>query len=178
MLTQLDLSVRGTVWFSDGSCVKIQGMGSVVIQDRCKGHKVLTDVYYIPELKSNIISLGPLEEKRFKYEGRNGSLCIYDQECRLLIGAPRTRNRLYIVKFGLTSLVCLHVAKSDELAWRWHARYGHLNFKALHDLCSKKHGRRHAYSEKVRADLRWVCSWETTQKVIPSKFKFQSTEKS
>lgn len=137
MLTQLDPSVRGTVRFGDGSCVKIQGMGSVVIQDRCKVHKVLTDVYYIPELKSNIVSLGQLEEKGFKYEGRNGSLCIYDQECRLLIAAPRTRNRLYIVKFGLTSPVCLHAAKSDELAWRWHARYGHLNFKALHDLCSK-----------------------------------------
>jgi hypothetical protein len=57
MLTQLDEGVRGTVRFGDGSCVKIQGMGSVVMQDRNHGHKVLTDVYYIPELKSNIVSL-------------------------------------------------------------------------------------------------------------------------
>jgi hypothetical protein len=62
-LTQLDETVHGTVRFGDGSSVKIQGMGSVVMQDRNHGHKVLTEVYYIPELKSNIVSLGQLEEK-------------------------------------------------------------------------------------------------------------------
>jgi hypothetical protein len=55
-------------------------MGSVVIQDRNQGHRVLTDVYYIPDLKSNIVSLGQLEEKGFKFMGENGRLCVYDHE--------------------------------------------------------------------------------------------------
>jgi len=56
MLTQLDDSVRGTVKFGDGSRVEIHGIGSVVMQDRHQAHKVLTDVYYIPKLRSNIVN--------------------------------------------------------------------------------------------------------------------------
>jgi len=69
LLSQLDEGVRGSVKFGDGSSVSIQGIGSVVFQDRQKGHKVLTNVYFIPELKSNIVSLGQLEEKGFTYVG-------------------------------------------------------------------------------------------------------------
>lgn len=82
-------------------------MGSIVMQNRNKGHKVLTEVYYIPELKSNIVSLGQLEEKGFKYVGENGRLCVYDQEHTLLISAPRVGNRLYLAKFGLVPPICL-----------------------------------------------------------------------
>ena len=54
-LTQLDEGVRGTVRFGDGSRVEIHGAGSVVMQGHHQQHKVLTDVYYIPKLKSNIV---------------------------------------------------------------------------------------------------------------------------
>jgi hypothetical protein len=76
-LTQLDETVHGTVRFGDGSSVKIQGMGSVVMQDRNHGHKVHTEVYYIPKLKSNIVSLGQLEETGFKFVGeKRQALCL------------------------------------------------------------------------------------------------------
>jgi len=107
VLSRLDEGVRGLVRFGDGSHVSNQGKGSVVIQDHAKGHKVLTNVYFIPKLKSNIVSLGQLEEKGFKYVGENGKLCVYDQERTLLISTPRVGNRLYLAKFGLDSPVCL-----------------------------------------------------------------------
>ena len=106
-LTHLDEGVRGSVRFGDGSHVEIHGVGSVVIQGRHQQHKVLTDVYYISKLKSNIVSLGKLEEKGFKVVLEDGKLCVFDQECALLISAPRTVNRLYTVKFGLVPPVCL-----------------------------------------------------------------------
>lgn len=49
-LTQLIEGVR-TVRFGDGSRIDIQGIGSMVMQDRHRGHKVLIDVYYIPMLQ-------------------------------------------------------------------------------------------------------------------------------
>jgi hypothetical protein len=107
MLTQLDDSVRGTVKFGDGSRVEIHGIGSVVMQDHHQAHKLLTDVYYIPKLRSNIVSLGQLEEKGFEVSLKNGKLRVFDLEHTLLISAPRTENRLYLVKFGLASPVCL-----------------------------------------------------------------------
>src|SRR5688500_11588252 len=51
----LDTSVHGTVRFGDGSLVEIEGIGSVVLQTK-EGHTVLTEVYYIPKIKSNIVS--------------------------------------------------------------------------------------------------------------------------
>lgn len=59
-LTHLNEKVCGTVRFGDGSCVEICRIGSVVMEGRHNEHKVLTFVYYIPKLKSNIVSLGQL----------------------------------------------------------------------------------------------------------------------
>ena len=41
-LVSLDMSVHGTVRFGDGSLVEIEGIGSVMLQTRKHGHKVLT----------------------------------------------------------------------------------------------------------------------------------------
>jgi len=68
--------------------------------------------------------------------GGNDKLCVYDQEKTLLISAPRVGNRLYLAKSGLGSPVCLH-AQTEDASWRWHARFGHLNFRALSNLKTK-----------------------------------------
>lgn len=47
-----------------------------MIEGRQQEHKVLTDVYYIPKLKSNIISLGQLEEGGCEVRLKNGRLMI------------------------------------------------------------------------------------------------------
>lgn len=132
-LTHLDNSVRGTVRFGDGSYVEIHGLGSMVMQGRHEQHKVLTDVFYIPKLKSNIISLGQLEERGFEVSLKNGRLKVLDSEGTLLISAPRTGNRLYTIRLGPASPVC-YLMKTGDATWLWHGRYGHLNFKALREL--------------------------------------------
>lgn len=101
---------------------------------------MLTEVYFIPSLKCNIVSLGQLEEGGCRIKIDDGVLKVFElhqavnQKRGVLIQAER-RNRLYIMKVNLTSPVCL-VTKMDE-AWLWHARYGHLNFRSLHDLGAK-----------------------------------------
>lgn len=104
-LASLDASVRGTVCFGDGSLVDIEGIGSVVLQTRKKGHKVLTKVYYIPKLKSNIVSLGQLEEGGCRVVLENGYCNIYDIEQSLLASARQVSNRLYLLKLHLAAPV-------------------------------------------------------------------------
>jgi len=128
-LINIDNNVQGTMRFGDDSCVEIQGLGSVVIQGRPQEHKVLTDVYYISKLKSNIVSLSQLEELGCEISMKNGKMSVFDLEGTLLISAPRTMNRLYTVKLGVVNPVCFLMKQSDE-AWRWHARFGDLNFRA------------------------------------------------
>lgn len=59
--TEIDSNINGLVKFGDGSTIKIEGKGSIVFD--CKnGERVFNDVYYIPKLRSNILSLGQLTE--------------------------------------------------------------------------------------------------------------------
>jgi hypothetical protein len=52
------------------------------------GHKVLIEVYFIPKLKSNIVSLGQLEEGGCEIVIRKGFCNVYDAEDMLLARAP------------------------------------------------------------------------------------------
>jgi hypothetical protein len=115
-LASLDTTVRGTVRFGDGSLVEIEGIGSVMLQTKKVGHKVLTEVYFIPKLKSNIISLGQLEEGGCEIVIKKGLCSVYDVEGSLLAHAPRVQNRMYLLKTQLATPVCL-VAKANDEAW-------------------------------------------------------------
>jgi len=138
-LASLDDSVRGAVRFGDGSRVEICGIGAVTIAGKNTDHRVLTDVYYIPSLRCNIVSLGQLEEANCRVEIDRGVMTVYERrkgQLNLLIKAER-KNRLYVMSVNLTSPICL-LSKMDEAGWLWHARFGHLNFRSLRDLGSKK----------------------------------------
>jgi hypothetical protein len=126
-LASLDMTVRVTVRFGDGSLVEIEGISPVMLQMKQVGHKVLTEVYFIPKLKSNIVSLGQLEEGGYEIVIKKGFCNVYDTKHTLLARAPRVKNRLYLLKTQLATLVCL-VSKADDVSWLWHGRYGLLNF--------------------------------------------------
>lgn len=61
---ELTENVKGTVSFGDTSKVQIHGKGTILISLKDGTHKWITDVYYVPRLESNILSLGKLVEKR------------------------------------------------------------------------------------------------------------------
>lgn len=55
--SELNESIKGKVKFGDGSCVDINDKGSMLFEAKTGEHRFLTDIYYIPDLKSNILSL-------------------------------------------------------------------------------------------------------------------------
>lgn len=132
----------GAVHFGDGSTMEIQGIGVVAISGRNQEHHVLTEVYFIPSLKCNIVSLGQLEEAGCRVEIDNGIMEVFERgqaavkQRGILIRAER-KNRLYVMKVKLASPVYL-LLRLDEAAWLWHARYRHLNFRSLQELGSRE----------------------------------------
>nr|GEV26262.1 zinc finger, CCHC-type [Tanacetum cinerariifolium] len=58
----IDEGVSGRVRFGDRSYVQIKGRGSILLGCIDQEQKIVSDVYYIPNLKSNILSLGQLTE--------------------------------------------------------------------------------------------------------------------
>jgi hypothetical protein len=130
VFSEFDLRVHDTVRCGDGSMANIEGRGSILVKYKTDGHKVLTGVYYIPHLMANIISLNLLEEATYKIVLHNGFLRLWDWAGTLVAKVKRASNRLYILHLDVDYPMCL-AAQGTSLAWRWHSRYGHLNFRSL-----------------------------------------------
>ncbi|XP_076881168.1 uncharacterized protein LOC143529223 [Bidens hawaiensis] len=60
--SELNKRVGGKVKFGDGSYVDICGKWSILLVGKTGKQQLLTDIYYIPSLQSNIISLGQATE--------------------------------------------------------------------------------------------------------------------
>lgn len=127
---KLDRTIRGEVKFGDGSLVTIEGKGSIRLICKNGETRVLHGVYYIPTLRSNIVSLGQLSEEGHRIVLNGEHLWIYDSCGRLLMQVQRSGNRLYKIRLDEVHQQCL-LTRSKEEAWLWHKRLGHVNFKAI-----------------------------------------------
>ncbi|WVZ81521.1 hypothetical protein U9M48_028888 [Paspalum notatum var. saurae] len=117
--SELDTGIHGTVRIGDGSVVRIEGRGTMLFKCKMGEHQALTGVYHIPRLTANIVSLR--------------SLKIWDVQRHLLAKVARAANNLYTLNLDIGKPVCL-AAQGSSAVWRWHARYGHLNFRGLRRL--------------------------------------------
>jgi hypothetical protein len=133
VFTDLDLGVIGTVRFGDGSVMRIEGCGTVLFARKNGAHQTLHNAYYIPRLTTNIVSCGQLDEGGFKILIGDGFMRIRDEQMQLLAKIRRSAGRLYVLDLTVARPVCLAVCTGED-AWRWHARFGHINFKALRKM--------------------------------------------
>jgi hypothetical protein len=75
--TKLDISVRGSVKLGDDTSVEIEGRGTILFTCRNGKHLALEQVYFIPRLRSNIVSLGQLDEIGYDMHIQHGLLRGY-----------------------------------------------------------------------------------------------------
>ncbi|XP_074324339.1 uncharacterized protein LOC141661252 [Apium graveolens] len=104
---KLDKQVTGKVKFGDGSMVQIKGKGTVILQCKNGEERVLNDVYYIPSLCSNIISLRQLSEEGHKVILSSEYLWIRGRKEELLMKVKQSMNRLYKVILYTPEQKCL-----------------------------------------------------------------------
>jgi hypothetical protein len=87
---ELDTKVIGSVKFGNGSIVEIYGKGSVLFECQNGEHRILTEVYYIPRLRSNIISIGQLDEYGCKTLVEDGFMTLWDRARKVLGDTSQT----------------------------------------------------------------------------------------
>ncbi|XP_062232774.1 uncharacterized protein LOC133930085 [Phragmites australis] len=95
--SKLDPEVRGTVRFGDDSMARIEGRGTIVFECKNGELRSFAGVYFIPRLTTNIVSLGQLDEVRFKIEIDAGVMRIREPDGQLLARVTREANRLYLL---------------------------------------------------------------------------------
>ena len=135
--SMLDESFADTVKFGDNSTVAVKGKGKVSINTKAGLTQSISDVLFVPDLKTNLLSVGQLQEKGYEVLIKDGICQVRDSKLGLIAKAYMTSNRMFPLYLENMKLTCM-VAKQQELAWLWHYRFGHLHFGGLQKLQQKK----------------------------------------
>ncbi|GJZ25712.1 zinc finger, CCHC-type containing protein [Tanacetum coccineum] len=89
---ELDEKVSGKVRFGDGSYIEIKGKGSILIECDDEKQRIISHVYYIPSLKSNLLSLGQFTEIGCKVVMEDDELRLYDMDNKIFMKTKLLRS--------------------------------------------------------------------------------------
>ena len=139
---ELDETFKRSVKLGDDRRMSVDGRGKLrlAINGRIQ---VISDVYFVPELKNNLFSVGQLQEKGLRIIIEDGECEVWHKEERkMIMHSTMSKNRMFVV-FAIVREAkevegdrCLQVTeKASDL---WHRRYGHLNNQGLRSLAEKE----------------------------------------
>ncbi|KAL4012936.1 hypothetical protein IC575_025083 [Cucumis melo] len=123
----------GRVKTGDNTRLQVKGQGDILVKTK-KGTKRVTNVFYVPGLKHNLLSIGQLLQRGLKVSFEGDICAIKDQAGVLIAKVKMTANKMFPLNFTYGQISCFSSILKDP-SWLWHFRYGHLNFKSLSYLC-------------------------------------------
>ena len=126
-------STKNMVKFANDNTLAAEGIGDVMIIRKDGKKSVISNVLYIPGMKSNSLSIGQLVEKNYKVSIEDKLMRVVDANGRLILKAPMSQNRTFKIELNVMEHKCLSTAASRD-EWIWHYRLGHLNFRDIRDL--------------------------------------------
>lgn len=133
----LDESFRTIIRFGDNSIISVIGKGDVQIRSKDNTLQTISNVFYVPDLKSNLLSVGQLQEKGYVITIKGGTCLINDPKKGAIAQVKMTANRMFPLHIKHDVHSCFS-AKVKDPTWLWHFRYGHLNFNGLKTLHVKE----------------------------------------
>jgi len=137
-------SFRQVVKLGNDTKMVVIGKGSIKL--RINGtSQMIADVFYLPELKNNLLSIGQLQERNLAILMQHGECKIYHHERGLVMSTQMSANRMFIllaeretqVQTQISIPTCFKTT-SEAPTDLWHHRYGHLHFEGLSTLSRKK----------------------------------------
>jgi hypothetical protein len=129
---KINTVVLGTVHFGDDSVARIEGHGTVMFMCKNDESRSFDGVYFIPHLTTNIVSVAQLDEIGYKIDIDTGMIKIWELGGVLLVKVKQEANHLYLLHLMFAQPTCLAVCgRSNEVAWRWHECFRHVNMAAL-----------------------------------------------
>ena len=128
---ELDSNFRESVKLGNDSSLTVKGKGKVRMEVNGIVH-VITGVYFVPDLKKNLLSIGQLQERGLAVLIQHGKCKIFHPEKGLIMETEMTYNRMFAVlaRCPPKEQKCLSMMTTDQ-ADLWHCRYGHLSWNGL-----------------------------------------------
>lgn len=138
-LTNFDDSTIGKVNLASKSSIDIKGKGSISLISDFDGktkNVIINDALHVPELRTNLLSVGKLCDKGFKVIFEADSATVIDQDLTATLRADRHRNGLYYLR-TTTFKDDVNPESPNETSAElssaeiWHRKMGHLNYRDL-----------------------------------------------
>uniref|UniRef100_A0A2N9FP23 Integrase catalytic domain-containing protein n=1 Tax=Fagus sylvatica TaxID=28930 RepID=A0A2N9FP23_FAGSY len=136
--SDLDEEFWQSVKLGNNSKMAVLGKGNIRLQI-AGVTQVITDVFYIPELKNNLLSVGQLQERGVALLIQHGVCRVYHPKKGLIMQTAMSANRMFILLARILpkAPTCFQTILEDN-THLWHCRYGHLSFKGLRTLQYKQ----------------------------------------
>jgi len=139
LVGNLDQSVKTEVKLGTDKTMDVDGKGVVKILTKQGEPKKILEVYYVPGLKHNLIRVGQLTHKEYKFMFQGQECVIYDKPLskQIIAKVKMMRNKLFpLVMYYSDKVSSFTITYSNDY-WLWHFRFGHLHFSSLRLLQQK-----------------------------------------
>ncbi|PKA55296.1 Retrovirus-related Pol polyprotein from transposon TNT 1-94 [Apostasia shenzhenica] len=136
MFQDLDESQKLQVRLGDDKQVEVEGKGTLI--KTAQGNtKHLDNVFFVPKLAHNLLSVGQLVTSGYSILFDNATCKIKDKEsCQIIADIQMTSNNMFPLRISSIGNHALIVKKMNE-STLWHFRYGHLHINGLKLLNQK-----------------------------------------
>jgi hypothetical protein len=107
LLSRIDSSISSDITLGNDSLVKFQGKCTVPILTKQNVKKDINNVYHVPYLKHNMLSVGQLIEHGYKVLFEGASCRIYEKtlSTQLIYEIHMNRNRMFLLTLRTANLI-------------------------------------------------------------------------
>ena len=136
--SNIDETFKHSVKLGNNTRMGVMGKGNIRLEFNGTT-QVVTDVYYVPALKNNLLSIGQLQERGLAILIHNGECKLYHPRRGLIMQTKMTTNWMFVLLANvvLETSTCLQTVTEDS-SQLWHRRFGHLSYKGLRTLQYKE----------------------------------------
>jgi len=102
------------VKFGDGRFVPETGKGRILITLKNGDHRYTYDVFYVPDMKSNLLSMRQLTEKGYVMHIVENQFSIFNKKGNLILKTFLSKNHMFPVDFHMGDFKCLNAIVNNE----------------------------------------------------------------
>jgi hypothetical protein len=138
--------------------------------------QVITNVYYLPGHRNNLLSIGQLQQKNLTIVFKHDTCKVYHDERSMIMSTQKSTNRMLIIFAPVIVPKYLKIEKCED-AKVWNYRYGHLSRKGLKILVKKKMVKDLPGLQETEGKCRDCLLGKQHREATPKKAQWRASEK-
>lgn len=93
----LSEKINGNISSEDSSKIRIQGKYTIIISSKNDGYVFITNVYYVPKLRSNNLSLVQFLKNGYEIHMENYCVWLRDHSVNLITKVHKSKKKMFIL---------------------------------------------------------------------------------